>query len=262
MDIDLTGKKAIVCGASKGIGRAAAQELAALGASVTVMARNKDALEAVCAGLEKEGRQEHHALVADFSQPDQLQEVISGHLFACGSFHILVNNSGGPAAGPVHTATAEQFTAAFTQHLIGNHIMMQALLPGMRENGYGRIINIISTSVKMPLQGLGVSNTIRGAVASWAKTLANEVAGEGITVNNILPGATATDRLDEIFAGKAEKLGKTVDEIIEMEKGHIPAGRFGRPEELAQAIAFLASPAAAYVNGINLPVDGGRTGCL
>ena len=262
MDSDLTGKKAVVCGASKGIGRATALELASLGASVTVIARNAAKLEEVKSQLDTANGQGHHALTADFSVPDALKKVIEGHVSTAGPFHILINNSGGPPAGPVHTATDDQFLAAFTQHLLGNHIMMQALLPGMRKEGYGRIINVISTSVKVPLKGLGVSNTIRGAVANWAKTLAGEVAGDGITVNNVLPGATATDRLDEIFEGKAEKLGKTIDEIIEMEKGHIPAGRFGKPEELAQAIAFLASPAGAYINGINLPVDGGRTGCL
>ncbi len=140
--------------------------------------------------------------------------------------------------------------------------MTQALLPIMKEEKYGRIINVISTSVKQPIKGLGVSNTIRGAVASWAKTLAGEVGGWGITVNNILPGATDTDRMAEIVEGKAQKSGKSVADIITEEISHIPAGRFGTPEELAQAIGFLASPAAAYINGINLPVDGGRTGCL
>ncbi len=262
MDTSLKGKKAIVGGGSKGIGRATAMELAALGASVTVMARSKEALEEAVEGLSKEKGQEHHALVADFSNLALLKEMISGHLFACGPCHILINNSGGPPPGPVHTASEEEFLAAFTQHLLANHIMMQALLPGMREAGYGRIINIISTSVKQPLKGLGVSNTIRGAVANWAKTLAGEIAADGITVNNVLPGATDTDRLAEIIKGKARKQQKAPEDIAEEEKSHIPAGRFGTPEELAQAIAFLASPAASYINGINLPVDGGRTGCL
>lgn len=262
MDIDLTGRKAVVCGASKGIGRAVALELAVLGASVTVLARNKGALETVRAALDVSQGQIHHAIEADFSRPEQLQDVMAAHLSAHGPHHILVNNSGGPPAGPVHTARAEEFLAAFTQHLLGNHAMMQVLLPGMKESGYGRIINIISTSVKQPLKGLGVSNTIRGAVASWAKTLAGEVAGFGITVNNVLPGATDTDRLAEILQGRAARLGKSVEDAIAAEKAEIPAGRFGTPEELAQAIAFLASPAAAYINGINLPVDGGRTGCL
>lgn len=259
MYIDLSGKKAVVCGASKGIGRAVAHELAALGASVTVMARSADKLTAL---VETLNGTEHAALVADFSDPAGLQKIIESHVAANGPFHILVNNTGGPPAGPVHTAKAEDFTAAFAQHLLANHIMMQALLPGMRAEKYGRIINIISTSVKQPLKGLGVSNTIRGAVANWAKTLAGEIAGDGITVNNVLPGATDTDRLAEIMEGKAGKSGKSVEDVIAAEKAGIPAGRFGLPEELAQAVAFLASPAASYINGINLPVDGGRTGCL
>ncbi len=262
MDISLKGKKAVVGGASKGIGRATAIELASLGASVTVMARSREALADVVAALDVSQGQEHSALAVDFSDPAALQQAIDAHLAANGAQHILINNSGGPPAGPVHSATAEQFLAAFTQHLLANHLMMQALLPGMREVCYGRIINIISTSVKQPLKGLGVSNTIRGAVANWAKTLAGEIAGDGITVNNVLPGATDTGRLAEILEGKAAKQGKDVDEIIAAEQAGIPAGRFGAPEELAQAIAFLASPAASYVNGINLPVDGGRTGCL
>lgn len=262
MEINLTGKKAIVCGASKGIGQAAAQELAGLGASVTVIARREEALRKVCDGLDRSAGQTHHALALDFSQPEALKSSIEAYVSGQGPFHILVNNSGGPAAGPVNAAEEAQFLAAFGQHLLGNHVMMQAVLEGMKKEGYGRIINVISTSVKMPLKGLGVSNTVRGAVANWAKTLAGEVAQFGITVNNVLPGATDTDRLDEIFTNKSQKLGVSKDEVIANERALIPAGRFGKPEELAQAIAFLASPAAAYINGINLPVDGGRTGCL
>lgn len=262
MQTDLTNKKAIVCGASKGIGRATAVELASLGASVTIIARNAAALETVKTSLDTSAGQTHDVLCADFSDSNSLKKTIESYVADNDPFHILVNNSGGPAAGPVHTATEDQFLAAFTQHLLGNHIMMQTLLEGMKTEKYGRIINVISTSVKLPIKGLGVSNTIRGAVANWAKTLAGEIAEFGITVNNILPGATDTDRLGEIMEGKAGKQGKSLDDIIAAEKGTIPAGRFGTPEELAQAIAFLASPAAAYINGINLPVDGGRTGCL
>lgn len=262
MNIDLTGKRAIVCGASKGIGRATAHELATLGASVTILARDEMTLEGVRVSLPAKPGQVHRALVADFADPERLRDRVQAHIVESGSFHILINNSGGPPAGPVHTATAEEFIRVFNQHLIGNHVMAQAVLPGMKAEKYGRIINVISTSVKQPIKGLGVSNTIRGAVANWAKTLAGEVASYGITVNNVLPGATDTDRLAEIITGKAGKLGKTADEIVAEEIATIPAARFGAPEELAQAIAFLASPAAAYINGINLPVDGGRTASL
>ena len=262
MDINLTGKHAVVCGASKGIGRASAYELARLGASVTLVARSEESLQAAMRILEKVEDQEHRILVADFADSQGLKARITEHLAAYGPAHILVNNTGGPAAGPAQDASLDEFERAFSQHLLCNHILAQAILPGMKEAQYGRIINIISTSVKVPIKGLGVSNTIRAAVANWAKTLAGEVAPFGITVNNVLPGATDTDRLDEIIGGKAKKLGTTKDAVIAEEKSSIPAGRFGTPAELAAAVAFLASPAAAYINGINLPVDGGRTGCL
>jgi 3-oxoacyl-[acyl-carrier protein] reductase len=262
MDMDLTGKRAIVCGASKGIGRNAAIELALLGASVTLVARGEDGLKAALKNLDTSKGQKHHMLIADFMDPAGLKSKIDAHLAQHGPAHILVNNTGGPPAGSVHEATLEQFQNTFTQHLLCNHVLMQAVLPGMKAEHYGRIISVISTSVKVPLKGLGVSNTIRAAVANWAKTLSMEVAAFGITVNNVLPGATDTDRLNEIIEGKARKLGKSKDEIIAEEKSHIPAGRFARPEELASAIAFLASPAASYINGVNLPVDGGRTGSL
>jgi 3-oxoacyl-[acyl-carrier protein] reductase len=179
-----------------------------------------------------------------------------------GNIHILVNNSGGPKPGPIQSASAEAFLAAFTQHLLAAHELSQCLIPGMRNAGYGRIINVISTSVKQPLHGLGVSNTIRASVASWAKTLSVEVAPHGITVNNVLPGATRTERLEQIIKGKATQHGRSMEEVEQEMLSEIPSGRFGRPEEIAAAIAFLAGPSAGYINGINLPVDGGRTGCL
>ena len=259
MDTNLMGKRAIVCGASKGMGQATAIELASLGASVTVIARRGDVLEQVKAGLDISRGQKHHALAADLLDVKVLKEKITGHVKTAGPFHILVNNTGGPAAGPAHLATVEDFERAFTQHLIASHIIVQAVIDGMKAEKYGRIINVISTSVKQPIKGLGVSNTIRGAVANWAKTLAGELGPFGITVNNILPGPIDTDRMKEIVEGKAQKTGKSIEEIIAEEKAAVPVGRYGKPEEIAQTIAFLASPAAAYINGINLPVDGGRT---
>ncbi len=256
MDIDLTGKRALVCGASKGMGRAIAEELASLGAEVTVVARRGDVLEQVRSALKGEG---HHALALDVSDTMTLKNKIAAHVKDHGPFHILINNTGGPAAGPAHLAKTEDFEQAFRQHLLAGHTLVQALLDGMKGEKYGRIINIISTSVKQPIKGLGVSNTIRGAVANWAKTLAGELGPFGITVNNILPGPVDTDRMKEIVSGKAAKTGKSEDEIIAEEKAQVPVGRYGRPEEIAQTAAFLASPAAAYINGINLPVDGGRT---
>jgi 3-oxoacyl-[acyl-carrier protein] reductase len=178
------------------------------------------------------------------------------------TLHILINNTGGPAGGPVFSASLDEFESAFTQHLKSNHMLAKAVVPSMKTAGYGRIINIISTSVKQPLDGLGVSNTIRGAVANWSKTLANELGEFGITVNNVLPGATGTERLTQIINNKANKTGKTVEEVTKIMQSAVPVKRFAKPEEIANAVAFLASPAASYINGVNLPVDGGRTKSL
>lgn len=256
MDFGLHNKRALVCGSTQGIGLASAKILAAEGAQVTLIARNEEKLKAACAALTGEG---HDYLVADFSQPETLKSTLekSGK-----QFHILVNNTGGPAGGPVFDASLDAFQAAFTQHLKCNHVLAQYTVPFMKESGYGRIINVISTSVKQPLDGLGVSNTIRGAVANWSKTLANELGKFGITVNNVLPGATATERLNEIINNKANKTGKSTEEVATAMKSAAPAGRFAQPEEVANAIVFLASEKASYINGINVPVDGGRTKSL
>ena len=259
MNIDLSGKRAIVCGASKGIGRAAAQELASLGASVTLVARNEEALEKTLASLASTKGQQHDYLVADFIDTEEVEATLKKYLADHGPIHILVNNGGGPPPGAALSASTHDFAAIFTQHLLIGQIFVQAVVPGMKQAGYGRIINVLSTSVKAPIKGLGVSNTIRGAVAQWGKTLAGELAPFGITVNNVLPGATDTGRMEEIIENKAKKSGKSTAEVKAEEIAHIPAGRFAAPEELGAAIAFLASPAAAYINGINLPVDGGRT---
>jgi len=261
MNLNLSGKRAIVCGSTQGIGRAAAIELAALGAQVVLMARNEQSLKDTLSLLPRAAEGEHSYLVADFSHPAEVERVIA-EFVKTNNAHILVNNTGGPPPGKVVDSDIEAFRVAFNNHLINNHILASALIPGMKEAAYGRIINVISTSVKQPLSGLGVSNTVRAAVANWSKTLAGEVAAFGITVNNVLPGATQTGRLDQIISGKAGKLQKTEYEIKREMESEIPAGRLGKPEEIAAAIAFLASPAAGYINGINVPVDGGRTLCL
>ena len=204
----------------------------------------------------------HDVLVADFSDTEQVKSVLDDHLSAGQQYSILINNTGGPAPGPAHQADAEAFLAAFNQHLINNQNITQRLLEGMKQSGSGRIINVISTSVKQPLPNLGVSNTVRGAVANWAKTIANELGPFNITVNNVLPGATNTVRLESIISNKAKKLNKSIEEVTEMEKSIIPLRRFGEAEEFANAVGFLASPAGAYITGVNLPVDGGRTGSL
>ncbi|MEM7038218.1 MAG: SDR family oxidoreductase [Bacteroidota bacterium] len=262
MDLNLREKHALVCGSTQGIGRAVAMELAALGANVTLLARNATKLEAVKVALPNDGSQTHSFFTADFARPSELRESLAAWKADAAPVHILINNTGGPPGGPAHRADVEEFRTAFNQHLVCNHTLVQALLDDMKTAGYGRVINVISTSVKQPLDNLGVSNTIRGAVANWAKTLANELGPHGITVNNVLPGATATERLFSIIRNKAAKAGSTEAEAGDKMKKAIPAGRFAQPEEVAAAIAFLASPAAAYINGINLPVDGGRTRSL
>jgi 3-oxoacyl-[acyl-carrier protein] reductase len=262
MNLDLTGKRALVAGSTQGIGKAIAMQLAGQGAEIILVARNEDKLLNVKEELPTPANQEHHYIVADFGFPPQLKVLIEDWIELNGSIHILINNTGGPAGGPITEAKEEEFIHAFNNHLICNHILAKALIPGMKKEGYGRIINIISTSVKQPLSGLGVSNTIRGAVANWAKTMANELGQFNITVNNVLPGATNTVRLKSIIENKAAKTGLSIEEIKQQMANAVPMKRIAEPEEIANAAAFLASPAASYINGINLPVDGGRTGCL
>ena len=261
MNISLEGKNALVCGASKGIGKAIAICFASLGARVTLVSRNEELLAATLKELDHSKGQKHDYIVADFSKPEKLKEKVMKKVTENGFYQILVNNTGGPPAGAAMDAEIHEFESAFKNHLLCNHVLVQCVMDGMRASGYGRIINIISTSVKAPLKGLGVSNSIRGAVANWSKTLANELGQFGITVNNILPGATATDRLTQIMEGKATK-GKELIEVKNEMTAEIPLGRFALPEEIAFAAAFLASEYAAYITGINLPVDGGRTPTL
>lgn len=245
---DLAGKAALVCGGSQGIGLAAARELVARGAAVTVLSRSAPTGFA--------------SLRADLEKIEDLIPTLEQQLGGPPAFHILVNNSGGPPPGPVCEATVGQLLAAFRQHLLASHLLTQWVLPGMKASGYGRVVNVISTSVREPIQGLGVSNTIRGAMAAWAKTLSREVAPHGITVNNILPGATRTDRLEQIVARKAAASGKSREEVEAHLRAEIPAGRFAEPAEIGAVIAFLASPAASYITGVSVPVDGGRLRCV
>ena len=262
MNLNLEGKTALVCGSTQGIGKAIAQELAHMGASITLVARNKSKLQEVHAVLSTDHKQIHQYIQADFSNPAELRSKIGEYLNENSSPEILVNNTGGPAGGQIIDEPYSKFMDTMTAHLECNHLLAQALVPGMKESGFGRIINIISTSVYMPIPGLGVSNTVRGAVASWAKTLSLELAQFGITVNNVLPGFTNTVRLEGIVKAKAAKTGMSEEEVIAAMKQETPVRRFGEAEETAAAAAFLASPAAGYINGVSLPVDGGRTGCI
>lgn len=239
---DLAGRTALVCGGSQGIGHAAAKALMARGAAVTVLARSAPPDFAV--------------LLADLEKIETLIPTLEKQMPGPPAFDILVNNSGGPPPGPIATATVDQFLTAFRQQLLAAHILAQWLLPGMKARGHGRIINVISTSVREPIEGLGVSNAIRAAVAAWAKTLSRELGPHRITVNNVLPGATKTDRLTAIIDRKAATMPR--EEVEKKMLAEIPLGRFAEPAELGEVIAFLASPAAAYITGVSIPVDGGR----
>lgn len=261
MDLDLTGKHALVCGASQGIGLAAAQALAGLGADVTLLARREERLRELVPTLPGDKGQTHGWIAVDSADTDTLRAKVEA-LVSARPVHVLVNNTGGPPPGPVHGAQIAAFEAAYRQHLIANHVLAETVVPGMERDGYGRIVNVISTSVKEPLQGLGVSNTTRWAVASWAKTLATELAPRGITVNNVLPGSTETPRIEQIIDNTSAKTGRSREDVFEKMVSEIPMRRFARPEETAAAIAFLCSPAASYITGVNLPVDGGRTRSL
>ncbi len=262
MNVDLNGKTALVCGSTQGLGLASAVELALLGANIVLMARNEQKLQSALLDLDVSKGQQHDYIVADFTDAKMVEAAINRYLTKENIIHILVNNTGGPSGGKAIDAVADDFLQAFNNHLVCNHILVQAVTPGMKSACFGRIVNIISTSVKQPIAGLGVSNTIRAAVANWSKTLATELGPFGITVNNVLPGFTQTVRADYVIKKKATDSGKSEEAILKELVAEIPVGRIGQPNEFGAAVAFLCTPAAGYINGINLPVDGGRLSCL
>ncbi len=261
MNLSLGSKTAVVCGSTQGIGLACAVELSKLGANCVVIARSENALQEAIKHLDISEQQYHQYLVADFRKPDEVRNIINTFMNSH-SVHILINNTGGPPAGPVAEAEEDEFLNAFNQHLVCNHILAKAVIPSMKEEGYGRIINIISTSVRIPLNNLGVSNTVRGAVASWAKTMSNELGQFNITVNNILPGFTKTQRLEFLIKNMAFKKNAAIEQVESEMQKEVPMKRFADASEIAAVAAFLASPAASYVNGVSIPVDGGRTGSI
>ncbi len=259
MNIDLSQRRALVCGASEGIGRAVAQQLANSGASISLVARRSGALEEVRAGLSGVG---HHVIVADLDHPESVGQIVGQHLEQVGPIDIVINNAGGPPGGPLEAAQAADFQKALNRLLLSGHSIIQQCLPYMKARGWGRIINIISTSVRQPIDNLGVSNTLRAATAAWAKTWSKELAPFGITMNSVLPGATETSRLRDIVERSVQKSGLSSEEVRASMLKEIPAGRFAQPEEIAFAVAYLASEQAAYINGIHISVDGGRTKSL
>jgi 3-oxoacyl-[acyl-carrier protein] reductase len=257
MNLSLVGKRALLCGSTDGIGKACAQLMAERGAIIILAARNEEKIKSVLRNLAGDG---HSYICADFDNPDDLKQKAIAQLIETGPVHILMNNTGGPPGGPLIEAQAEEFEIAFRRHVISNQYLTQAVVPGMKKLDYGRIINIISTSVRQVIPGLGVSNSIRGAVAQWAKTLALELGPTGITVNNILPGYTNTDRLKDLLEKWAENAGISYEEMVETTSMKTSLRRIGEPGEIASAVAFLASDAAGYINGTDLPIDGGRFG--
>lgn len=258
MDLSLKRKTALICGASQGIGKAIAVELSLLGANCILLARSSEGLKSVIESLDASCGQSHHFYAIDFNESGELKK-LAETIVASKTIDILINNTGGPSAGLIFSEAPEKFEAAFKQHVVANQILTQAIVPGMKHQSWGRIINVISTSVRTPLDNLGVSNTIRAAVASWSKTMSNELAIHGITVNSLLPGFISTTRLDAVASSFAEKAKVSKNEMEERMKNSVPAKRFGEPSEIAAVAAFIASPAASYVNGITIPVDGGRT---
>ncbi len=259
MNLDLTNKTALVCGASQGLGLACATELAMLGANIIAVSRSEEKLKQAIETLDTSKQQQHSSIALDLSDTAEVKRCITHLLQSINPIHILVNNAGGPPSMPMINTDSVEIEKAFRTHVLSSHIMAQLLVPGMKAGGFGRIINIVSVSVKEPINGLGISNLVRAAVANWAKTLANEIAGFGITINNVLPGFTNTARLEGMLDKQSSEQNISKEDIIKRTAAAIPAGRIGEPSEFGAAVAFLCSPAAAYINGINLPVDGGRT---
>ncbi len=262
-NLAFNNKNIFIGGSTNGIGWESAKLFAKYGGNLTLVARNENLLLQRLQELPNNGNQHHQYIVADFSDPENLETILNEFVVKNPvKYDVLINNTGGPPSGQLEKASTEELLSAFNLHLISFHKILGCLLQGMKSREAGSIINIISTSVKQPLNGLGVSNTIRGAVANWAKTLANELGGYNITVNNVLPGATNTGRLKEIIKNKAQKLNLQESAIEKQMADQVPLKRIAEPIEVANAVVFLASDNARYISGINLPVDGGRTKSL
>ncbi len=244
--INLEGKRALVCGGTSGIGKATAESLKDYGAQVIILSRSASGENSISCNLE---------------DLDSLKKLVSNEIETNGPFQILINNSGGPPSGLLIEAEPHDFEKAFLRHVLASQTLVQLLLEGMKSSNYGRIINIISTSVKEPIPGLGVSNTIRGAMASWSKTMSKELP-PSITINNVLPGFTNTERLAELKKTLSKQKGISQEEVENSWLSTVPEGRLADPSELGNVVAFLSSPAASFVRGTSIPVDGGRTGSI
>lgn len=253
----LEGRYALVCGASRGIGRAVATSLAREGATVIALARTESQLESLLSTLATDCGQAHSHIAVDISNDLEVLRAKVDELLSCHPIHILVNNSGGPRGGRLVDASVDQLFEAFRTHVGVSQSLVQWLSPKMKEANYGRVINIVSTSVRQPINGLGVSNVIRAAMSGWNKTLSNELAPDSITFNNILPGFTETERLSELIQNRVDQ-GQTREDVIKGFMSETPMGRFANPDEIAAAAVFLASPSASYITGASLAVDGGK----
>lgn len=264
MEISLLGKKAFVGGSSQGIGFAIAASMAACGADVTLTSRNEEKLKEAVAKLPKKRGQHHDYLVIDFGDLKKLDKVLMKYQAKTAKkpVNILVLNSGGPTPSTAFDATPPQYQAYFEEAILASQMLVQAFVPAMKAQGYGRIITVLSSTVKQPKIDLGISNTIRAAVANWAKSLSIELGGYGITVNNLLPGLIQTERLNELMDIRAEKAQISREKVAAAMAETIPAKRIGAPKDLGNMAAFLASDLAAYINGVNMPIDGGFLGTL
>jgi 3-oxoacyl-[acyl-carrier protein] reductase len=258
MKLNLENKTAYVGGSSKGLGLASAKALSTLGASVILVGRSEDVLNKALTTLDTSKGQQHSYLVVDYHQPQQVKASAQKLISEGSTIHILVNNTGGPHPGPAIDMSPEDYANAFQTQLVNFQTLAQTFVPGMKAAGYGRIINLTSTSTREPLTAMGLSNTVRAAVANWGKSLASELGSFGITVNNILPGMHLTDRGESLIASRVKTTGLTKAEVERAMLADIPAGRFGDPEDFGEVLAFLCTPSAGYINGIDLPVDGGK----
>jgi 3-oxoacyl-[acyl-carrier protein] reductase len=257
MDLGLRGKVAIVAAASKGLGRACATELASEGASVVICARGKDALFATRDAIVARTGATVHAVVADMSETTGIERVGREALDRFSRVDIVVNNAGGPPSGPFEKHPWAAWETAVNLTLRSAVELTRLVLPGMRQRRWGRVINITSIAVKQPVDGLMLSNSIRAAVTGWARTLANEVAPDGVTVNNVLPGFTRTDRVESLNTATAAREGISVEDVQRRTEAQIPMRRLGEPLEFGAVVAFLASERASYVTGQSIAVDGG-----
>lgn len=257
MDLGLTGRVALVAASSRGLGRAVARELAAEGARVAMCARGEEVLRAAADEISRTTRAQVLAVPADLGLPVDVARVVEATRARFGGIDILVTNTGGPPAGPFESHTSEAWDTAVRQNLGSVLELTRAVLPGMKERGWGRIVNVTSIAVKQPVDNLILSNAVRAAVTGFARTLANEVAAHGVTVNNVMPGYTRTDRVTELAARNAAQRGTTPAAEIERWEREIPMRRLGAPEEFAALVAFLCSARASYITGTSIPVDGG-----